>query len=143
MKGFNPSKQALMILDQEQSFPLAKETYIVHCRFGLQTTIQQRDMVPSRIRPCGLVVFLPILKIQTTICAMAQKITLEAPLPPTTRFKQACPQIEIEFTNFFPDMCEVHEKLKFCISINLYIFYIKHIKFISFKNIKRAGDTTY
>ena len=55
-------------------------------------------MVPSRIRPCDPVVFVPILKIQTTIFVMAQKITLEASLSLAAIFKDACPHITIEFT---------------------------------------------
>ena len=54
------------ISQEEHSSPLAKEPYTVHCRFSLQTTIQYRDMVPSRIRPSDPVVFVPILKIRKT-----------------------------------------------------------------------------
>ena len=78
-----------MIPQEEQYSPLAKEPYTVHYRFSLQTTIQQRDMVPSRIRPRDPVVFVPRLNIQTTISTMAQKFTLEAPLSPPPIFKQA------------------------------------------------------
>ena len=59
------------ISQEEQSSPLEKGTYTLHCRFNLQTTIQQSDMVSSRIRPCDPVVFVPILEVQTTISTIA------------------------------------------------------------------------